>query len=573
MPELSVSKKTIYEILSSMQGKKFIIPQYQRPYSWYEEQCNTLWNDLVDFYESNMNKKDEYYFLGSIVTYKTDKGLGIIDGQQRITSFSLLLRSLYKKLENMMETDEVKGLMSDIEPCIWDINRITKKVDNNKSIHIESKVIVDEKKKKFHDILINGVDLDSEDDDLYTLNSIFFYKKIEEFAKDNTTQWYNFCDSILNKCIILPIECDNFDIGLTIFHTLNNRGLQLSDSDIFKSELFKIYNKDRLEDLFSSKWEELSEKVEKAYITLDDIFRYYMYVIRARNSISSKEVGLRSFYSQNKYDILKKKNVIDDLISLSDFWIDVNWLKQSPNINLNYNCLKYLHCLQYYTNEYWKYIISVFYLENKDNINFNDNFSFFLKRLISFLFIKAIEGKKVNDIKIPIFKASIDVCNGKYDKVFIDDDIECLKNAKEFKISISNSSRSKVSSSIILLKAYLNKKQKTIIEDVHIEHILPKKWQNTNYKGWDKKDADEYLDKYGNKVPLEYKLNILAGNKYFGEKKKIYLGKNSNYSKSNVMDIIDIANTNKTDWSKKDIEKRNEEFVNTIYNFLKKSFK
>ena len=79
MPELSVSKKTVYEILSSMQGKKFIIPEYQRPYSWDEEKCETLWNDLVNFYYS---KIDSEYFLGTIVTCKTDKGLEVIDGHK-----------------------------------------------------------------------------------------------------------------------------------------------------------------------------------------------------------------------------------------------------------------------------------------------------------------------------------------------------------------------------------------------------------------------------------------------------------------------------------------------------------
>ena len=253
MPELNVSKKTIYEILSSMQGKKFIIPEYQRPYSWDEEQCDILWTDLIDFYESNINK-DDYYFLGSIVTCKTAEGLEIIDGQQRITSFSLLLRALYEKLKNMIESPEVKGLMSDIEPCIWDINRITKKVDNNESIHIESKVVVEKIRNKFHNILMNGVDLTSKDKDLYTLNYIFFYEKIEEFAKNNAIEWYKFCYSILHKCIMLPIECDNFDIGLTIFNTLNDRGMPLSDSDIFKAQMYKLLKTDKEKSEFIDKW-------------------------------------------------------------------------------------------------------------------------------------------------------------------------------------------------------------------------------------------------------------------------------------------------------------------------------
>ncbi|MEI0567105.1 DUF262 domain-containing protein [Brachyspira pulli] len=99
MPELNVSRKTIFEILSSMKNKKFIIPDYQRPYSWDFEKCEILWNDLVDFYENKIDDNDEY-FLGTIVTCKTAEGLEIIDGQQRITSLTLLLRVLYQQLEN-----------------------------------------------------------------------------------------------------------------------------------------------------------------------------------------------------------------------------------------------------------------------------------------------------------------------------------------------------------------------------------------------------------------------------------------------------------------------------------------
>ena len=70
---------------------------------------------------------------------------------------------------------------------------------------------------------------------------------------------------------------------------------------------------------------------------------------------------------------------------------------------------------------------------------------------------------------------------------------------------------------------------------------------------------------------MEYKINIVAGNEYFGEKKKIYLGKNTNHKteKSKVMDIIDIANLPQNDWNKNDIIKRNNEFKDIIYRFFK----
>ena len=59
-------------------------------------------------------------------------------------------------------------------------------------------------------------------------------------------------------------------------------------------------------------------------------------------------------------------------------------------------------------------------------------------------------------------------------------------------------------------------------EPSDIEHIFPKKWQDTNYNGWTKIDADLYLDRFGNKTVFEKKLNIQAGNGYFGVKKQKY---------------------------------------------------
>lgn len=62
-----------------MKNKKFIISDYQRQCSWDEEKCEILWSDLVNFYKT---KNASEYFLGRIVTWKTDEGIEVIDGQQ-----------------------------------------------------------------------------------------------------------------------------------------------------------------------------------------------------------------------------------------------------------------------------------------------------------------------------------------------------------------------------------------------------------------------------------------------------------------------------------------------------------
>ena len=239
MAELSVTRKNISKLFSEMQDKKFIIPDYQRPYKWDEENCETLWNDITNFFAEK--KESEEYFLGTIVTCKGDdprNEIEIIDGQQRITSLFLLLRAFYSKLENMPDDDNIIGLKSQIAPCLWNVDPISRKVKDTTKIHIESRVATKTDNDVFHAILRLGKPSDK-NKDLYSSNYSFFYRKCEEYAKNNPIHWQPLCVTILEKCILLPIECENVDIALTIFTTLNDRGMPLSDSDIFKAQLYR----------------------------------------------------------------------------------------------------------------------------------------------------------------------------------------------------------------------------------------------------------------------------------------------------------------------------------------------
>ena len=574
MPELNVSRKTIFEILSSMKNKKFIIPDYQRPYSWDIEKCEILWNDLLDFYENKIDDNDEY-FLGTIVTCKTAEGLEIIDGQQRITSLTILLRVLFQQLENTtIKNKSVIGLMNKIAPCIWNTNEITGDVDDKNNIHIESKVLTEDIKDIFHNIIINGVDVTSNREDLYTKNAEFFYEKSETFAKTNPTEWYNLIISILNKTIILPIECENFDMGLTIFSTLNDRGMPLSDSDIFKAQIYKLMKSDTKKSDFIDNWKNLENELKKSDMSINDIFRYYTHIVRAREGVVDKEIGLRKFYSNDNYAIFKKEpKLIDELYILAKFWTRIYQRDYSNNngINIYKETFKYIHCLYLYPNEYWKYIVSVFYMANRNSESFGFDFNVFVKKLLSFLFLKFAEKPTVNYIKDPLFRACVKVWNKNHKDVFnrdsdnINDSIN-FDSEIEIKNRINNLYTYKISKAIILLKSYLFNGQDDLIENnkFDVEHIFPKKWQDTNYNGWEKADALKYLEMFGNKIIFERKLNIEAGNGYFGEKKK-------KYCKSKYKEVLYLSNYNKNDWLKEDIEKRNEEFVNTIYNFFKES--
>ena len=153
-------------------------------------------------------------------------------------------------------------------------------------------------------------------------------------------QWEKLCVTILQKCIILPIECNTQDTALTIFSTLNDRGMPLADSDIFKAQIYRNCSTEDQRKKFTETWKELTQVCKQGHITIDDIFRYYTHILRARDNDKSKEVGLRKFYAKDTYARLKKNiNLMDEFMYLSEFWRYVN-AEIEPDNKVEYSISK-----------------------------------------------------------------------------------------------------------------------------------------------------------------------------------------------------------------------------------------
>lgn len=557
MADLHISKKTIQEFFTEVQNKKIIIPDYQRPYKWNTEKCETLWNDIENFAQTDA-KTGSDYFLGTIVSYTNDYGnQEIIDGQQRITSFTLLLRAFYRKLEEMNEDKVVSNLKNKIAPCIWKVDDLSNEITDKKNIHICSEVATEEDNDTFHKILETGYTQEDKKDN-YSANYRFFLEKCNKYAMDNPLQWKELCVAILGKCVILPIRCNTQDTALTIFSTLNDRGLPLADSDIFKAQIYKNYSEEERHD-FTEKWKELTEICNQGKDNvIDSIFRYYTHILRARDEDNSKEIGLRKFYAKDKYQRLKTPNLMSEIMDLALFWRYLNYNVEPDEIkySISDESRKYLQCLNHYPNEYWRYVVSVFFMKNKESKNFDIDFQKILKSLIAFLFVRFIENPTVNAIKDDVFSFYIrlEKANELTFTYYFNEDL--LKQRME------SFSSSRISRALLLLDAYLNSNQKELIPVFEIEHIFPRKWQDTNYNGWEKKEADLYLEKFGNKVIFEKKLNIQAGNGYFGNKK-------NRYKESKIANVQDLSNYPKNDWVKEDIEIRENEFKERLIAFFK----
>lgn len=392
MSKLNVDQKTVYELFSDKRAD-FLIPDYQRPYAWDEEQCQTLWDDIFNFAFPDNNadqfddRKDEY-FLGSIVTYKNDNDQSeVIDGQQRLTTLMLLLRAFFDKFTNMQDQSS-KSTRQRIEKCIWKTDTFGEAIKTE--LKIDSEVATDDDKEEFLKLLRTGsIQVNSENK--YVKNYQFFQKRIDSFLQNFPSYFAYLPARILGNCILLPIEADSQDTALRIFSTLNDRGLPLSDADIFKAQFYKFYTKLGKKDDFIEEWKNL-EKVCNDIFThstttpMDELFTRYMYYLRAlEGNKSTSTEALRKFYERNKYQYLNSENTMLDLKKLAAFWQSI---KIQDNSKFSNEVLKKLYILNYAPNGMWQNLVSTYFLHFKDHKNLLDNELFlqFLNKITAFIY-------------------------------------------------------------------------------------------------------------------------------------------------------------------------------------------
>lgn len=377
---ISVNKQTIEQFLLSAKAKPFVIPEYQRTYSWTNEQIDILFKDIWEFASNEGGtEKDGTYFLGSIVSYENEnREQEIIDGQQRITSLFLLLRAIYTKLKDVeKETEEAKNFINKIEPTIWRANKLTGKVDYS-NILLVSKVISDRENKVLKEILKTGK-ISPEAQDNYSRNYSQFLELFETHSAENPLMIYQFIYALLNQVIILPITADNQDTALTIFSTLNDRGLPLSDADIFKAKIYNNLDSEEKEK-FIEEWKELEESTSRTSESIQQLFYYYMFYLRAlENDKSSTTPGLRKYYSANSFKRLLDPNLLNNLKMILNIWeVTSNQTKiVEEEWSNNKAILKILDILTSYPNEFWKYPVIVYYLSHKNKENFEETFYLF----------------------------------------------------------------------------------------------------------------------------------------------------------------------------------------------------
>lgn len=240
--------------------KKFIIPVYQRPYSWKKENCALLFQDLITTYQKGYDK----HFFGGIVYVANDIGGVkehiIIDGQQRITTVSILLLAIRNYItENKIETE---------------IN--TRKITN---AFLSDEYADDDKKLKLklvqgddeaYDKLMNGQI--PVEDNFVTANYNYFYNKLEDLSASELKGLY---DSIMKLEVVnISLELVTGDDPQLIFESLNSTGVSLDEADKIRNYVLMNMKAKEQEKFYKKYWEELEKKVPRTDI--NKFIRYYL---------------------------------------------------------------------------------------------------------------------------------------------------------------------------------------------------------------------------------------------------------------------------------------------------------
>ena len=572
MSKLNVDQKTIKDLFQDKKAD-FLIPDYQRPYAWGEAECQTLWDDIFSFaipddgrteFDSNSE-----YFLGPIVTFKNDDAkMEVIDGQQRLTTLMLLLRAFYAKFGHMQDKASV-ATRQNIEKCIWKTDEFGE--PDMAALKIDSEVATDKDKDEFLDILRTGT-IKAGQKSRYAANFKFFQNCIDDFLAKYPTYFAYLPTRIMNNCILLPIEAESQDTALRIFSTLNDRGMPLSDSDIFKAQFYKYYTKLGQKDSFIKQWKDLEELTEKIFhpingTPMDELFTRYMYFRRAKMGIkSSTTEALRKFYEKDNYALLREPNTLDDMITLAHFWEDVS---NQDKDRFSQRILRLLFVLNYAPNGMWTYFVSVYFMQNKDDHGLleEEEFFRFLNKTIGFIWTYAVTNPGVNALRTPVYAEMVNIVNNR-PVTFDGFKFEPEKVQSMFSNFVFNNARP-ITKSMLAWWAFQYDSQELIsLETIlEVEHI----YARNRYEN-DKSLSDvRNLEALGNKALLEKRINIRAADYRFADKIKYYQGftNSRNQQKEGTQNHELILLSTADDFTEADIVRRTEDIMSAFVAFLK----
>jgi len=263
----------------------FSIPLYQRPYAWTTEQAGELLSDIVAFMGDD-EPVDELnpYFLGSVVLIKgTAPEAEIVDGQQRLTTLTILLAALRASVPSESAKDLTPFLYEEGNTFTGTPNRYRLKL-RERDEQFFREYIQDKGGISKLEVL-STVNLSDSQKNIRN-NALLF---IEEIAKMQEQKRVRLGQFILTRCFIVVVSTPDLDSAYRIFSVLNDRGLDLSYTDILKAETIgKIA--EYQQDSYTAKWENSEDEIGR-----EAFKELFAHIRTIRRKAKAKETVLKEF--------------------------------------------------------------------------------------------------------------------------------------------------------------------------------------------------------------------------------------------------------------------------------------
>jgi len=309
-------KEILNEIISGTKCQ-FVIPVFQRNYDWEEKDCKRLFNDIIELAE-NKEDKNKKHFIGAFV-YKFNKLVEtsfneyiLIDGQQRLTSLTLLLKALYDFTK--VETD----IYEDLPDQIYETYLINKFA---KSENFRLKLKPNKVDNRYFNMLMND-DIESIDKTSNIYRNYHFF--LDEISKMNVSVevFYNAMQRIEGVAVVL----DDKDNPQVIFESLNSTGLDLSDIDLIRNYLLMNVDAENQTYLYEQYWIKMEELLEENFT---QFVRDYLSMKNSFVTPSSKNKIYKAFQKYYEDNIKSIEEYLNDMLEIAKIYDRL--LKPSTN--------------------------------------------------------------------------------------------------------------------------------------------------------------------------------------------------------------------------------------------------
>ena len=589
----------------------FTIPEYQRAYSWGIEHCDKLWQDISDFVESG--SKDRYFFGTIIINCQdSDTKLALIDGQQRTTTFMLLLKAMLVRTNDAIGKTEgddeseslcrglkerrrkMMGILYNAETeIVPDKPDIDKDREICRSIVTLENYSINERYKSELKAILQSVDyMEAEacaikipykrQDNKYTnffRNFKYFYGKIGSLSE---SQLNGIAKAFTDNCEVIEIKSWQVEQAITMFNSLNSDGLPLYDADIISAKLYAVAESKSRGREFTELWKELLEHIEvlkeSKIANIDSILMQQMYYERAvgkeilsgSDSVNVTTPGLRRYFTEINRDLMNKPvELCEGMINLAKIWEKVS-------------CYSIAQVLFKFNENSKLFLASYFYRFKVEDVTEKRLKIIFECMLRLFAIMELVDtGYSSRNFKTFLFREEIKLVDERVPVREIEYDFDQHIRETWKRDSIEAEVLEYDKNNLVYLNEYLFAKESgmcfSLAEKHDIEHIMPNSGNDLQTIRKDagigsEEEFKEAVNKLGNKILLEEKINRAIGNEWFRTKVSSELKDKTGYVDSNFPIARDLVRqyrgSNKPYWKKEDIDRATKKACNRIVNFI-----